>query len=52
MKTESTSSNNTTGSERWDLQILQKRMTQRSVQSKKVYKRKPRNNKYGSDESI
>lgn len=45
MKTENTSSN-TTGSERWDLQILQKRMTQRTVQSKKVYKRKPRNNKH------
>jgi hypothetical protein len=45
MKTE-----NTTGSERWDLQILQKRMTQRTVQSKKTYKRKKRTgNHYGDN---
>lgn len=37
---------NTTGSERRDLQIQQIRTTQKTVQSKKLYKRKPRNNKY------
>lgn len=37
---------NTTGRERWDLQIQQIQTTQKTVQSKKLYKRKPRNNKY------
>jgi len=40
---------NTTGSERWDLQIQQIRTTQRTVPSKKAYKRKPRNNKYSNE---
>ena len=41
MKTE-----NTTGSQRRDLQIQQIMTTQRTVPSKKMYKRKPRNRKY------
>lgn len=41
MKTE-----NTTGSQRRDLQIQQIMTTQRTVPSKKLYKRKPRNNRY------
>ena len=41
MKTE-----NTTGSQRRDLQIQQIYTTQRTVPSKKLYKRKPRNSKY------
>lgn len=36
---------NTTGRERWDLQIQQIRTTQKSVPNKKLYKRKTRNNK-------
>ena len=36
---------NTTGSERHDLQIQQIKTTQKTVPSKKVYKRKPRNRK-------
>ena len=36
---------NTTGRERWDLQIQQIKTTQKTVQSKKVYKRKSRNKK-------
>lgn len=44
MKTE-----NTTGSKRRDLQIQQIRTTQKTVPSKKAYKRKPRNNKYESN---
>ena len=40
---------NTTGSERRDLQIQQIYTTQRTVPSKKLYKRKPRNNKYESN---
>ena len=39
---------NTTGRERWDLQIQQIRTTQKSVPSKKLYKRKSKHNKgYG-----
>lgn len=39
---------NTTGKERWDLQIQQIRTTQKSVPSKKLYTRKSKNNKgYG-----
>jgi len=41
MKTE-----NTTGNNRHDLQIQQIRTTQKTVPSKKVYKRKPRNNNH------
>ena len=41
MKTE-----NTTGSLRRDLQIQQIRTTEKVVPSKKLYKRKSRNNKY------
>ncbi len=37
--------NNTTGSERHDLQIQQIRNTQRTVPSKKAYKRKTRTRK-------
>lgn len=37
---------NTTGSERWDLQIQQIQTTQKVVPNKKVYKRKQRNNKF------
>jgi hypothetical protein len=41
---------NTTGKERWDLQIQQIRTTQKSVPSKKIYKRKSKNNKgYGNE---
>lgn len=36
---------NTTGSERWDISIIQKQMTQKTVPSKKLYKRKPRTQK-------
>lgn len=36
---------NTTGSERWDLQIQQIKTTQKTVPSKKLYKRKQKNNK-------
>lgn len=36
---------NTTGRERWDLQIQQIKTTQKSVPSKKLYKRKQRNTK-------
>jgi hypothetical protein len=36
--------NNTTGSDRRDLQIQQIRTTQKTVPSKKIYKRKPKNN--------
>lgn len=36
---------NTTGRPRWDMQIIQLRTTEKVVPSKKVYKRKPRNNK-------
>ena len=36
---------NTTGKERWDLQIQQIKTTQKVVPSKKLYKRKTRNNK-------
>lgn len=36
---------NTTGSERHDLQIQQIKTTQKTVKSKKIYKRKPRNKK-------
>lgn len=36
---------NTTGRERWDLQIQQIRTTQKTVTSKKLYKRRSRNNK-------
>ena len=43
MKTE-----NTTGNERWDLQIQQIRTTQRTVPSKKIYKRKQRNLKFNN----
>ena len=32
--------NNTTGSERWDIQIIQQRITQKVVKSKKIYNRK------------
>lgn len=39
--------NNTTGKERWDLQIQQIKTSQRCVPSKKLYKRKSRNNKQG-----
>ena len=39
---------NTTGKERWDLQIQQVKTTQKVVPSKKLYKRKPKNSKeYG-----
>jgi len=48
MKTEN-KSENTTGSPQWDFHILKVRMTQRTVPSKKLYKRKPRNNKYESN---
>jgi hypothetical protein len=41
MKTE-----NTTGNERWDLQIQQIRTTQKTVPNKKLYKRKQRNLKF------
>lgn len=44
MKTE-----NTTGSLRRDLQIQQIRTTQKTVPSKKAYKRKPRNNKFNHE---
>lgn len=37
--------NNTTGSERHDLQIQQIRTTQKTVKSKKMYKRKPKHKK-------
>lgn len=37
---------NTTGRERWDLQIQQIRTKEKRVSSKKMYKRKPRNGKY------
>jgi len=37
---------NTTGRERWDLQIQQIKTTQKTVQSKKIYKRKYRSSKY------
>ena len=37
--------NNTTGSERRDLQIQQIKTTQKTVPSKKLYKRKHRNSK-------
>ena len=36
---------NTTGNTRWDLQIQQVKTTQKVVPSKKLYKRKQRNNK-------
>ena len=36
---------NTTGRERWDLQIQQITTTQKIVPNKKVYKRKQRNGK-------
>ena len=39
---------NTTGKERWDLQIQQIKTTQKVVPNKKLYKRKPKNSKeYG-----
>lgn len=38
--------NNTTGSERHDLQIQQIRTTEKVVPSKKTYKRKPRTSKH------
>jgi hypothetical protein len=37
---------NTTGSDRRDLQIQQIQTTQKTVPSKKTYKRKPRNNNH------
>lgn len=41
---------NTTGKERWDLQIVQIRMTQKTVPNKKLYKRKTKHNKgYGNE---
>ena len=40
---------NTTGSERRDLQIQQIRTTQQTIPSKKIYKRRSRNSKYGNN---
>ncbi len=40
---------NTTGSKRHDLQIQQKRTTEKVVQSKKIYKRNQNKKNYGED---
>jgi hypothetical protein len=37
--------NNTSGSQRRDIQIVQIKTTEKVVPSKKVFKRKPRNNR-------